>query len=100
MTLNRVRQSLLAVWIGLNVIDLILTLYALRIGALEGNPVVAGVYATGGDLALVAYKLFLGALIIGLVEYFRTKPMLVLLAVGTVLMACTVINNVAVIGAL
>ncbi len=82
----------LAVWMGINGLDALLTFYMLGIGGTEGNPMLAFLMAQGGGEFMLAVKLGL-ALVAGLTICSMGRP--ALLGVASRLMSLVVVYNAA-----
>lgn len=82
----------LAVWMGINGLDALLTFYMLGIGGTEGNPMLALLMAQGGGDLMLGVKLGL-ALVAGLT--IRSMGRLALLTAASRLMSLVVVYNAA-----
>ena len=84
----------LAVWMGINGLDALLTFYLLGIGGTEGNPMLAYLMAQGGGELMLGVKLGL-ALMAGLTIW--TMGRLALLGAASRLMSLVVVYNAGVL---
>ncbi len=80
----------LAVWMGVNALDLLLTFYLLSVGGMEGNPMLALALAHGGAASMLAVKLGL-ALVAGIT--ISRMGRLALLSAANRLMSLVVVYN-------
>ena len=85
----------LAVWMGINGLDALLTFYLLGIGGTEGNPMLAFLMGQGGGELMLAVKLGL-ALVAGLTIWSMDR--LSLLSAASRLMSLVVVYNVVLLG--
>ena len=80
----------LALWMGVNALDMLLTFYLLGTGGTEGNPLLGFALAYGGAGSMLAVKLGL-ALAAGLVISRMGRP--ALLGAASRLMSLVVVYN-------
>jgi hypothetical protein len=86
--------NLLVMWAGLHVIDALLTLSLLGLGGIEGNPLLATVQSTLGDVSMLGAKVVV-ALAAGLAVVRAGKGSI--LGLGNTLMAGVVLYNAALV---
>jgi hypothetical protein len=82
------------VWLSLNALDMTTTHLAIRLGALEANPIAAGPMGTVGEAA--TYSLSLLIVLAATTVLYNMRWQL-LLRPFSVLMALVVISNLAVV---
>lgn len=82
------------VWLSLNALDVTTTHVAMRLDALEANPIVAGLMGTAGEAA--TYSLRLLIVLAATVVLYKMRWHLLLRPLG-VLMAMVITSNPAVV---
>ncbi len=82
------------VWLSLNALDVTTTHLAMRLGALEANPIVAGLMGTAGEAA--TYSLRLLIVLAATVVFYKIGWQLLLRPLS-VLMALVITANLAVV---
>lgn len=86
------KATAVALWISLNLADLVVTMVAIGGGFIEGNPIAA--WIGGNSAGLVGYKITLTLLSIVFLFYLRKAHLLKWL---NILMAAVVVWNLAVL---
>lgn len=82
------------VWLSLNALDVTTTHLAMRLGALEANPIVAGLMGTTGEAATYSLRLLVVVAATAVLYNMRWQ---LLLRPLSVLMALVIISNLAVV---
>ena len=82
------------VWLSLNALDVTTTHVAMRLGALEANPIVAGLMSTAGEAATYSLKLLV--VVAATVVFYKTGWQLLLRPLS-VLIALVIISNLAIV---
>lgn len=81
-------------WLALNALDALTTTVGLRLGALEGNPLTAGLIASTGEVATYTVKLLVALVVVGLLCKLGRRP---LFKWVNMVMAVIIISNVAIL---
>ena len=87
-------HRMIILWLVLNAFDVLTTIVGLRLGALEGNPLTAGLIASTDEVATYTVKLLVALVVVGLLCKLGRRP---LFKWVNMVMAVIIISNVAIL---
>lgn len=100
MEKDKLLKTLLVIFFILNLIDIVITIYAVNKGATEANPVVRMTLQNLGMFGAFAVKIIIGILIVVAlrkVSSYKTTAALSTTAFLTTLYLLTILNNLVVV---
>ena len=87
-------HRMIILWLVLNAFDVLTTIVGLRLGALEANPLTAGLIASTGEVATYTVKLLVALVVVGLLCKLGRR---LLLKWVNMVMAVIIVSNVAIL---
>lgn len=81
-------------WLALNALDVLTTHIGLHFGALEANPIVAGLVARSGEIATYGLKLLFALVVVTLLYKLERQPVF---KWANVVMSVIIASNIAVL---